>query len=81
MFTHEYKSVLSYVVDNNVADKFLKRRVCIPLGGILFLVFLYVYVCKPVWPSGKAGKQRDLGSNPLRLLLCLQKLWSVDTVL
>ena len=23
--------------------------------------------CEPVWPSGKAGKQRDLGSNPLRL--------------
>ena len=22
---------------------------------------------QPVWPSGKAGKQRDLGSNPLRL--------------
>ena len=37
-----------------------------PLGGILFF-FLYVYVYKPVWPSGKAGKQRDLGSNLLRL--------------
>ena len=66
MFTPEYKSVLSYVVHNYVADKFLKRRVCIPLGGILFF-FLYVYLCKPVWPSGKVGKQRDLGSNLLRL--------------
>ena len=28
-----------------------------------------------------AGKQRDLGSNPLRALLSLQKLWFVDTVL
>ena len=25
--------------------------------------------CEPVWPSGKAGKQRDLGSSPLRLNL------------
>ena len=33
--------------------------------------------CEPVWPSGKAGKQKDLGSA----LLSLQKLWSVDTVL
>ena len=36
-------------------------------GGILFFFFLYVYLCKPVWPSGKVGKQRDLGSNLLRL--------------
>ena len=35
-------------------------------GGHPFF-FLYVYVYKPVWPSGKAGKQRELGSNPLRL--------------
>ena len=36
-------------------------------GGHPFFFFLYVYVCKPVWSSGKGGKQRDLGSNPLRL--------------
>ena len=26
----------------------------------------------PVWPSGKAGKQRDLGSNPLssKIVVC-----------
>ena len=36
---------------------------------------------EPVWPNGKAGKRRGLGSNPLRALLSLQKLWSVDTVL
>ena len=35
---------------------------------------------EPVWPSGKAGKQRDLGSNHALALLSLQKLWSVDTV-
>ena len=30
----------------------------------------------------QAGKQGDLGSNPLRLsTVSLQKLWSVDTVL
>ena len=29
-------------------------------------------------PSGKADKQRDLGSLPLSFYL--QKLWSVDTV-
>ena len=37
---------------------------------------------EPVWPSGKAGKQRDLGSNlSASALLSLQKLWSVDIVL
>ena len=36
--------------------------------------------CEPVWPSGKAGKQRDLGSNPLRLsFLCKNcGLWTLS---
>ena len=32
-----------------------------------------------VWPSGKAGKQKDLGSIPLRLSSIFKKLWFVDT--
>ena len=38
-----------------------------------------VHAREPVWLSGKAGKQRDLDSNPPRF--SFQKLWSVDTVL
>ena len=33
---------------------------------------------EPVWPSGKAGKRKDLGSIQLRLSFLL--LWFVDTV-
>ena len=35
--------------------------------------------CEPVWPSGKAGKQRDLGSNPLRLSFPFKRcgLWTL----
>ena len=39
---------------------------------------------EPVWPSGKAGKQKDLGSIPLRLSaflfkkLCFQCRLSCD---
>ena len=33
---------------------------------------------EPVWPSGKAGKQKDLGSNPLRLSFLFKSngLWT-----
>ena len=34
----------------------------------------------PVWPSGKAGKQTDHGSIPIRFLHSLQKLRPVNTV-
>ena len=37
--------------------------------------------CEPVWPSGKAGKrQRDLGSNPLRLSFLFKDygLWTLS---
>ena len=35
---------------------------------------------EPVWPSGKAGKQRDLGSNPLRLSVLFKScgLWTLS---
>ena len=35
---------------------------------------------EPVWPSGKAGKQRDLGSNLLRLSFLFNKcgLWTLS---
>ena len=38
---------------------------------------------EPVWPSGKAGKQKDLSSMPLRLSFSFlsKSLWFVDTVL
>ena len=40
---------------------------------VLRCVYLYIHIylestlCEPVWPGGKAGKQKDLGSNPLLL--------------
>ena len=36
--------------------------------------------CEPVWPSGKAGKQRDLGSNLLRLSFLFKNcgLWTLS---
>ena len=36
--------------------------------------------CEPVWPSGKAGKRRDLGSNPLRLSFRFKScgLWTLS---
>ena len=39
-------------------------------------VYLFTYVnrCKPVWPSGKAGKRKDLGSIPLRLSFLFKKV-------
>ena len=33
-----------------------------------------VYVCELVWPSGKAGKRKDLGSIPLRLSFLFKKV-------
>ena len=33
-----------------------------------------VYVFEPVWPSGKAGKRKDLGSIPLRLTFLFEKV-------
>ena len=30
--------------------------------------------CEPVWPSGKAGKQKDLASIPLRLSFLFKKV-------
>ena len=30
--------------------------------------------CEPVWPSGKAGKPKDLGSIPLRLSFLFRKV-------
>ena len=40
-------------------------------------------VCEPVWPSGKALSWKAEGPRfeSASALLCLQKLWSVDTVL
>ena len=37
-------------------------------------------LCEPVWSSGKAGKQRDFGSNPLRLSLFFKScgLWTLS---
>ena len=32
------------------------------------------HVCEPVWPSGKAGKRKDLGSIPLRLSFLFKKV-------
>ena len=34
---------------------------------------------EPVWPSGKAGKQRDPGSNPVRLSFLFNScgLWTL----
>ena len=36
---------------------------------------------EPVWPSGKAGKQRDLGLNPLRLSFLFKScgLWTLSS--
>ena len=36
---------------------------------------------EPVWPSAKAGKQRDLGSNPLRLSFLFKNcgLWTLSS--
>ena len=35
---------------------------------------------EPVWPSGKAGKRKDLGSNPLRLSFLFKRcgLWTLS---
>ena len=35
---------------------------------------------EPVWPSGKAGKERNLGSNPLRLSFLFEScsLWALS---
>ena len=35
---------------------------------------------EPVWPSGKAGKERNLGSNPLRLSFLFEScsLWTLS---
>ena len=35
---------------------------------------------EPVWPSGKAGKRRNLGSNPLRLSFLFKScgLWALS---
>ena len=30
--------------------------------------------CQPVWPSGKAGKRKNLGSIPLRLSFLFRKV-------
>ena len=37
---------------------------------------------EPVWPSGKAGKQKDLGSNLLRLSFLFKSsgLWTLVTL-
>ena len=59
MFTPEYKSVLSYVVHNYVADKFLKRRVCMPLGGILFSFCM----CMCISRFGLAGRLVSKGNS------------------
>ena len=32
-----------------------------------------VILSEPVWPSGKAGKRKDLGSIPLRLSFLFKK--------
>ena len=49
-------------------------------GGKARLMSDIPLLSMPVWPSGKAGKWRDLSSNITSALLSLQKLWSVDTV-
>ena len=35
---------------------------------------------EPVWPTGKAGKQKDLGLNPLRLSFLFKRcgLWTLS---
>ena len=39
-----------------------------------------IYMCSElVWPSGKAGKQKDLGSSPFRLSF-LFKSWGLWTL-
>ena len=50
-----------------------------PVNGHIFVT--YVSACEPVWPSGKAGKQGDLGSNPLRLSCHLKScgLWTLSS--
>ena len=36
--------------------------------------FRTMEACEPVWPSGKAGKQKGLGSIPLRLSFLFKKV-------
>ena len=47
-------------VDMHAASATKRLRVVIQTG-------------EPVWPSGKAGKQRGLGSNPFRLSFLFKK--------
>ena len=41
----------------------------------LFLfLFFFFFISEPVWPSGKVGKRKDLGSIPLRLSFLFKKV-------
>ena len=49
--------------------------------GIITYTYLHTQVdCDPVWPSGKAGKRKDLGSNLLRFSFLFTScgLWTLS---
>ena len=56
------------VRQSHISSRYLESRTS-PLKKLYNRLLTRRPTCEPVWPSGKAvgGKQRDLGSNLLRL--------------